>query len=413
MIYYQIYLFTVAFVSAPIAPASAFQTILGNTFIGGRNSYAQLINNQISFIPLHASVVEPKTEGRQALSPAYAKAKEQLMAAIRESAPQGFPMEKWDGFIEHFVTEYGQTIQESGKYSPEFFVSNMLPIFQLGFKYGLPTSPDHYTFETAHTAIREPFDYYEWGCNFFRPAMDLDNSVVIGEENLKRAFEQVKAGDNVVFLANHQSEADPQVMSCLLESIGLGKEAAELTYVAGHKVRTDVLAVPFSMGRNILCIHSKKHIDADPETKADKTAENLKTMGAMQQMMKQGGLSIWVAPSGGRDRRNVATGEIPIAPFDQKTIDMFRLMANKSKTPTHFYPLAMVSYYLCPPPDTVEASTGEARNVRFEPVGIACGNVLESVGGLESRHLFTQHAQQVVEENYQILLDAINQRKNT
>lgn len=400
------------FVSSSIAPVNSFHANVGNIFGVGLSNCFKHNKDPVSCTPLHASVVEPKTEGRQALSPAYAKAKEQLMAQIRASAPKGFPIEKWDGYIEHFVTEYGQTIQESGKYSPEFFSSNMLSIFQLGFKYGLPASPDHYTFETAHTAIREPFDYYEWGCNFFRPAMNLDKSVVLGEENLKNAFEQVKAGDNVVFLANHQSEADPQVMSCMLEAVGLGREAAELTYVAGHKVRTDVLAVPFSMGRNILCIHSKKHIDADPETKSDKTAENLKTMGAMQQMMKQGGLSIWVAPSGGRDRRNVATGEIPIAPFDQKTIDMFRLMANKSKTPTHFYPLSMVSYNLCPPPDTVEASTGEARNVRFEPVGIACGKEVESVGGLESRHLFTEHAQQVVEENYQLLLDAINQKKN-
>jgi len=400
------------FVSSSIAPVIAFRTNVGKFFGAGLSTFVKHTQDQVSYIPLHASVMEPKTEERQALSPAYATAKEQLMAQIRASAPKGFPIEKWDGYIEHFVTEYGQTIQESGKYSPEFFASNMLSIFQFGFKFGLPASPDHYTFDTAHTAIREPFDYYEWGCNFFRPAMNLEKSVVLGEENLKNAFEQVKAGDNVVFFANHQSEADPQVMSCMLEAVGLGREAAELTYVAGHKVRTDVLAVPFSMGRNILCIHSKKHIDADPETKSDKTAENLKTMGAMQQMMKQGGLSIWVAPSGGRDRRNVATGEIPIAPFDQKTIDMFRLMANKSKTPTHFYPLSMVSYNLCPPPDTVEASTGEARNVRFEPVGIACGKELESVGGLESRHLFTEHAQQVVEENYQLLLDAISQKKN-
>ena len=72
----------------------------------------------------------------------------------------------------------------------------------------------------------------------------------------------------------------------------------------------------------------------------------------------------------------------------------------------------MVTYYLCPPPDTVEASTGEARNVRYEPVGIACGKALESVGGLESRHLFTEHAQQVVEEGYQLLLKAISEKKS-
>ncbi len=71
--------------------------------------------------------------------------------------------------------------------------------------------------------------------------------------------------------------------------------------------------------------------------------------------MKEGGCALWVAPSGGRDRRNVETGEVPIADFDSKTLDMFRLMGNKSKVPTHYFPLAMVTYDLCPPPDTISA----------------------------------------------------------
>jgi len=376
-------------------------------------------NHFSSIIPLQSSAtgesteatVAHKAQSRPVLSPEYTKAKEYVMSTIRSSTPPDFPMSKWEGFLDHFVTEYGTAIQASGKFTPDFFASNILSVIQFGMKFGLPSSPDHYTFDSTHTAIREPFDYYEWGCNFFRPVMDLDHSAVLGTEHLQTAFEQIKAGDNVVFLANHQSEADPQVFSCLLETAGFGKEAAEITYVAGHKVRTDVLAVPFSMGRCLLCIHSKKHIDADPDSRAEKMTQNLRTMSAMQRMMKKGGLSLWVAPSGGRDRRNVSTGEVPIAPFDQKTVDMFRLMANKSKTPTHFYPLSMVSYDLCPPPDAVEATTGEERNVRFESVGIACGKAMENVGGLESRHLFTEHAQRVVEENFQLLLKAIDDKK--
>jgi glycerol-3-phosphate O-acyltransferase len=30
--------------------------------------------------------------------------------------------------------------------------------------------------------------------------------------------------------------------------------------VAGDRVTTDLLAMPFSMGRNLLCIFSKKHV---------------------------------------------------------------------------------------------------------------------------------------------------------
>ena len=32
---------------------------------------------------------------------------------------------------------------------------------------------------------------------------------------------------------------------------------------------------------------------------------------------------------------------------------------------------------------TISAGVGEERNVRFVPVGIACGKEVESVGGLE------------------------------
>merc|ERR1711990_862555 len=97
--------------------------------------------------------------------------------------------------------------------------------------------------------------------------------------------------------------------------------------------------------------------------------------------MKAGGCLLWVAPSGGRDRRNVETNEVPIAPFDEKTVDMFRLMGSKSKVPTHYYPMAMVSYDLCPPPDYIAAGVGEERNVRFVPVGIYIGEELEGESG--------------------------------
>jgi glycerol-3-phosphate O-acyltransferase len=78
-------------------------------------------------------------------------------------------------------------------------------------------------------------------------------------------------------------------------------------------VTTDALAIPFSMGRNLICIHSKKHIDADAGKKGEKQRQNLQSMSAMLELMKAGGLGIWVAPSGGRDRRDVETGEVPVA----------------------------------------------------------------------------------------------------
>jgi len=279
--------------------------------------------------------------------------------------------------------------------------------------YGM--SEKKHKFNIQHKAFRggeedNPeggLDFYEFGCNFFRNSVNLEKSIVLGEDNIRKAFEQVKKGENIVFFANHQSEADPQVVSIMLEKIGMEKEAADLIYVAGHKVTTDPLAIPFSMGRNILCIHSKRHIQADPETKPEKTAHNLATMAAMTARMKEGSAAIWVAPSGGRDRRDLETNFVPVTEFDQKTVDMFRLLSRKSKVKTHFYSMATVSYDLCPPPDSIEAGVGELRNVRYVPVGIAVGEEIPNVGGVESRHLFTEHAEEICKIDYQKLLDSI------
>ena len=79
-------------------------------------------------------------------------------------------------------------------------------------------------------------------------------------------------------------------------------------------------------------------------------------------MLRKGGCILWVAPSGGHDRRDLATREVPPAPFDSKTIDIFKLMGYKLKVKTHYYPLAMISYDLCPPPNYVDSGVlGEQR----------------------------------------------------
>jgi glycerol-3-phosphate O-acyltransferase len=310
--------------------------------------------------------------------------------------------------------------EKKALHTPQAATQRILEAISYAQKYGMPESPDHYTFDVTHNALRgnpdteegNEVDYYAFGCDFFRHCMDLDNSVVLGQENLDKAMEQLKKGENVIFLANHQSEADPQVVSCMMEKAGYGKEAADMIYVAGHKVTTDPLAIPFSMGRNLICIHSKKHINSEPELKSMKQRQNLKAMNAMLKAFSKGGCLLWVAPSGGRDRRDTATGKVPPAEFDSKTIDMFRLMGNKSKKPMHYYPMAMVSYDLCPPPDFVESGVGEQRNVRHVPVGIAIGEEAESVGGVESRKSFCQETFQTCLDDYAKLEKALGMNQN-
>ncbi|KAI2511365.1 phosphate acyltransferase [Fragilaria crotonensis] len=344
---------------------------------------------------------------------AYAKAEAGLSAAVTKK-------ELLQPLL-HFTKEYLAANQASFEAGNEVAsapnaVGRILKAIELGITHG--TGPDKYLFGTSHNALRgnpetedgNDYDFYAFGCDFFRPVMNVEKSLVLGRDNLEKAMRFAAEGENVVFLANHQSEADPQVMSVCLEIAGMGKEAESIVYVAGHKVTTDALAIPFSMGRNLICIHSKKHIDVEPELKPVKQRQNLSAMGSMLEMLKKGGCVLWVAPSGGRDRRDLATREVPPAPFDSKTIDMFRLMGNKSKVKTHYFPLAMVSYDLCPPPDFVDPGVGEQRNVRFVPVGIKCGDEVMSEGGLDRRHEFCEVAMQTCLDDYHELLQALRQQ---
>lgn len=59
-----------------------------------------------------------------------------------------------------------------------------------------------------------------------------------------------------MLLANHQTEADPAVFALLLEA-QFPRLATDVIYVAGDRVVTDPVCVPFSMGRNLFCVHSK------------------------------------------------------------------------------------------------------------------------------------------------------------
>ena len=232
-----------------------------------------------------------------------------------------------------------------------------------------------HTFEPFHRRVTAPFDYYTFGVDFFRPLVDQAASTLHGREHLQRLTAQLAAGDNVIFLANHQSEGDPQMISLLLEDEFPGL-ATDMIFVAGERVTTDPLAVPFSLGRNLLCIYSKRHIDHPPELKAAKTHHNRRTMEQMAGLLAEGGHCIYVAPSGGRDRRNAA-GVVEVAAFDPQNVEMFHLMAHRAGHATHFYPMAMDTYDVLPPPDTVEVTIGESRRIQHRPVHLAVGPELD------------------------------------
>lgn len=258
------------------------------------------------------------------------------------------------------------------------------------------TAKEPYPFRPFHQAVRGPeMDFYSWGNDFFRPLVKYRSSRVEGLENVELIKEKLAAGENVVLLANHQTEADPQVLSILLELYGHSDIAERTIFVAGHKVTTDPVAVPFSMGRNLLTIFSKKYMDTfSEEEKEAKSARNRETVVEMQRLLSEGGNILWVAPSGGRDRKSPDTGRFVPAKFDPQSIGLFQILAKKaarsSKKKTNFVPLGMWTHRLVPPPDDAQAQVGETRSM-----GLKFGAPLE-VNGRQ----FPAHAEGVVGDIY-------------
>lgn len=254
-----------------------------------------------------------------------------------------------------------------------------------------------FVFAPYHESVRKPFDYYRFGNDFFRPLIDFAHSTIKGRPHLDEIASRLKKGENVILLANHQTEGDPYAISLLIEK-DYPALAEEMIFVAGMRVITDPVAIPFSMGRNLLCIYSKRYIDHPPEEKAQKQLHNKRTMQLMSDLLGQGGKIIYVAPSGGRDRPNAA-GKVEVAPFDAQSIEMLYLMSKKASRPTHFYPLALATYALFPPPDDIQVELGEDRVTKLVDIHLAFGKQIdmENFPGSEEED---KHARRKARANY-------------
>lgn len=100
--------------------------------------------------------------------------------------------------------------------------------------------------------------------------------------------------------------------------------------------------------------------------------------------MKEGGNIFWVAPSGGRDRPNEAN-KFVVAPFDMKALDMFKLIAMQSGHACHFFPMAMYTHQLIPPPKTVSSDLGESRSAQRGAVSVSLLPPTNGLGGLKDK----------------------------
>lgn len=269
--------------------------------------------------------------------------------------------------LQTFFKGFGEAAKQSGKSALE-----VQSIFQTFDKLLAAQLESPFQFAPFHKAIRTPFDYYQFGLDFVAPLLDMTHSQVVGEDNLKKILQALDTHENVILLSNHQTEIDPQIISLLIEKKA-PKLAEEMIFVAGHRVAEDPLAAPLSMGRNLLCIHSKKYIDHPPEKKLEKLTHNQRTLKKMEELLHEGGKCIYVAPSGGRDRQD-AKGFVQVDSFDADSIEIFNLIAKKSGTPTHFYTLALATYDLMPPPKGINLEIGETRKAAFAPAHLVFGN---------------------------------------
>lgn len=275
--------------------------------------------------------------------------------------------------LEAFYGSYAQALKDNGKPIEEHE-----PILKQYIELVIEEIEQPYRFENFHQAIRAPIDYYQFGLEIMRPLIQFEKSEIHHSHHLHQIEMFLAKKENVIFLANHQIEPDPQIISLMLEK-KYPRLAEEMIFVAGHRVVNDPLAIPFSKGRNLLCIYSKKHIENPPELKEQKQIHNQRTMHRMSDLLAEGGKCIYVAPSGGRDRPHEKTGKIEVAPFDSQSIEMFWLMAQHSGQKTHFYPLSLATYDLLAPPQKVAKELGEKRYAKSAAVRLSLGNEIDMI----------------------------------
>lgn len=329
---------------------------------------------------------------------------ERFVTTLQKAVVEKKIPEKLHPIFLQFFTTYSDSLVSYGL-NPEICDS----LFTTLLKKVIEDIQNPYIFQSFHERITAPFDYYDFGNEFVRPLIDYEKSKVLHPDNIDKIEKQLKAKENVIFFGNHQTEVDPHLLSLILEK-DHPRIATDIIFVAGDRVLTDPMAKPFSMGRNLLCIYSKRHIENPPEKKLEKQHHNQRTMKVMRDLLIQGGKCIYVAPSGGRDRPD-QKGKVEVAPFDAQSIEMFRLMATQAKRPTHFYPLALATFDILPPPPIIEKALGESRRAKRGPVFFSFGDEIDmnNYPGMdhpdrhERRSLLANHIWNLVNTDYVLL----------
>nr|QNN94188.1 glycerol-3-phosphate acyltransferase [Ammopiptanthus nanus] len=343
-----------------------------------------------------------------------AQNEQELLSGIRKEVEAGSLPPNVAAGMEEVYNNYKNAVFQSGDpKADETVLSNMTVFLDRIFL----DVTDPFVFESHHKAKREPFDYYMFGQNYIRPLVDFRNSYVGNMPLFIEIEEKLKQGHNIIFMSNHQTEADPAIISLLLEK-RLPYIAENITYVAGDRVINDPLCKPFSIGRNLICVYSKKHMLDDPELIEMKRKANTRSLKEMAVLLRSGSQLIWIAPSGGRDRPDPHTGEWVPAPFDASSVDNMRRLVDHSGPPGHVYPLAILCHDIMPPPMQVGKEIGEKRVISFHGTGLSVAPEIsfsETTAACESpekaKEAYTKAVYDSVIEQYNVLKSAIHSKK--
>jgi len=290
--------------------------------------------------------------------PSYSVTEKELYHSIFTELPPEIAHE-----LNSFCQGYKKTIG-----SDEDFIS-LLPTLLDYIEEVKKNLRQPYAFSHFHAQERTPFDFYTMARTLVRPLIDKEKSTIQGKETLIELEKTLQRKENVIFLANHQTEPDPQIISLMVEPYS-PSIAEQMISIAGHRVTTDPLAIPFSRGCNLICIYSKKHIEHTPEKRVERLQHNARSLAKIEELLQMGGVVFYVAPSGGRDRWD-ESGHVQIAPFDPQSVEMFRLFAKRTPIPTHFHLLTLSTIDLLPPPKERQIALGEERMASKGPVHLA------------------------------------------
>lgn len=343
-----------------------------------------------------------------------ARSEQDLLSGIQRELEAKTLPETIAQSMEELYHNYKNAVFRSGDpHAENTVLSNMRVAFDRMFL----DVKEPFEFSPYHEAIRAPFDYYTFGQNYIRPLINFRESYVGNVSIFTTMEQQLNQGENVILISNHQTEADPAVIALLLETTN-PHISENIIYVAGDRVITDPLCKPFSMGRNLLCVYSKKHMNDDPELIDMKRRANTRSLKEMALLLRGGSKIIWIAPSGGRDRPDPVTNKWFPAQFDANSLDNMRRLVQHAGVVGHIYPLAMLCHDIMPPPPQVEKEIGEKRLISFHGTGVSVGpeiNFEEATASCgspdEAKAVYSQAVYDSVCEQYNVLQSAINEGK--